>query len=87
MEVTSRTKKTNKHAFSVELASKKCVTLVAMPNDVENSVLIEGFLGELKSVNLIEGALLEIKAANGTLRVDLKEEELSHLINKGGQTA
>jgi hypothetical protein len=48
-------------------------------------VLIEGFLGELEAVDLVEGVMLEIQGTNGTLRMDLKKEELRKLLTKGGK--
>ena len=76
-------KRTKEHAFSIELRSKEYVKHVAMSNDAEDKVLIEGFLGELEEFSFIEGAMLEIKGINGTLRMDLKEEELRNLLQCG----
>jgi len=76
-------KRTKTHAFSIELRSKEYVKHVAMSNDAEDKVLIEGFLGELEEFSFIEGAMLEIKGINGTLRMDLKEEELRNLLQCG----
>ncbi len=68
-----------KHTFSVELNSKKYLKLITIPNDVEGTVSIEGFLGELEMVSLVEGVMLEIQGTNGSLKMDLKEEELKKL--------
>ena len=83
METSSGLKKAGKHAFSIELKSKKYLKLVAIPNDAGDNVLIEGFLGELEAVDLVEGVMLEIQGTNGNLRIDLKEEELNKLFKKG----
>jgi hypothetical protein len=85
MEISSGLKKLGKHAFSIELKSKKYLKLVAIPNDAGDNVLIEGFLGELEVVDLVEGVMLEIQGTNGTLKMDLKEEELRKLLTKGGK--
>jgi hypothetical protein len=85
MEMPSGLKKAEKHAFSIELKSKKYLKLVAMPNDAGDNVLFEGFLGELEAVDLVEGVMLEIQGTNGTLRMDLKKEELRKLLTKGGK--
>ena len=71
-----------KHTFSIELKSKEYVKRVAIPNEAGDTVLIEGFLGELEEIDLVEGVMLEIKATNGILRMDLKEEELNTLLKK-----
>jgi hypothetical protein len=80
--MSSETRKAEKHTFSIELKSKRYLKLVAMPNGAKDSVLIEGFLGDLLAVDLVEGAMLEIQGTNGTLKMDLKEEELKKLCNR-----
>ena len=66
------------HSFSVELNSKNNVKLVALDTD-KNKTVIEGFLGELLSLDFVEDALLEIKGKNGTLRIDLDSDDLKKL--------
>jgi hypothetical protein len=68
------------HMFSIELNSKDFVKRLAMPNDSEDKVLIEGFLGEIKELTVIESVMLKITGVNGILRLDLKEEELRKLL-------
>ena len=80
--MSSETKKSEKHTFSIELKSKEHLKLVAMPNGAKDNVLIEGFLGDLEVVELVEGAMLEIQGTNGTFKMDLKEEELNKLYNR-----
>jgi hypothetical protein len=75
--------KVGKHTFSIELKSKEYLKLITIPKDVEDTVSIEGFLGELEEIDLVEGVMLEIKGANGILRMDLTEEELDTLLKKG----
>ena len=67
------------HTFSIELKSKEYLKLITIPNDVEDTVSIEGFLGELETLSLVEGVMLDIQGANGSLKMDLKEEELKRL--------
>jgi len=43
-------------------------------------VLFEGSLGELEELSMIEGAVLEVRGANGVLRIDLIEEELRKML-------
>ena len=76
-------RKVGKHTFSIGLKSKEYLKLVAIPNDAGNGVSIEGYLGELEEIDLVEGIMLEIKGANGILRMDLKEEELNTLLKNG----
>jgi hypothetical protein len=80
--MSNETKRPEKHTFSIELKSKEYLNLVAMPNGAKDNVLIEGFLGDLLTIDLVEGAMLEIQGTNGTLKMDLKEEELNKLFNR-----
>lgn len=80
--MSSKPRKEYEHAFSVELKSKEYVERVAIPDKAEDKVLIEGFLGELEELGLVESVMLEIKGANGILRMDLREKELKELLPK-----
>ena len=68
-----------KHSFSIEINSKKSVKNLSISDEDHNKVFFEGFLGELKSLVLLEGRLLEIKGSNGILRLDISEEELKSM--------
>jgi len=63
--------------FSVELKSKADLKNVTLANDSRDSVLIEGSIGELVQATFAEGIILEIVGKKGTLRINLKEKELS----------
>jgi hypothetical protein len=77
--------KERKHAFSIELDSSNYVKCISILNDSCDCILIEGYLGELEEISLIEGIMLEIKGTNGTLRMDLNEAELKKLLKKEGK--
>ncbi len=81
--VASDSKKRGKHMFSIQLKSKDHLKSVALSNDEESNVLIEGFLGKLENANFTESIMLEINGANGSLRMDLSEKELKELLPKG----
>lgn len=72
------------HAFSIELKSREYLKNISLSNSADRKVLIEGFLGELEEIGLVEGVMIEIKGADGSLRIELKEEELKRLLPKGG---
>ncbi len=63
--------------FSVELKSKAQLKNITMTNGSSESVLIEGELGELEHARFAEGVILEVISKNGTLRVDLGEDEIT----------
>ena len=79
-----RTTKEREHAFSVELKSNKYIKQVSISNSAKDTVLIEGFLGELETFSSIEGVMLEIKGVNGTLRLEVNEDELRTWLSNGG---
>ncbi|MFX1485015.1 MAG: hypothetical protein ACFFCP_17695 [Promethearchaeota archaeon] len=68
----------NEHAFSIELESKRLLSL-EQPKEVNGSVLIEGILGELLSKEFVEGVMLELKGTRGVLRIDITEIEWDNL--------
>ncbi|MDH5266804.1 MAG: hypothetical protein OEW62_03895 [Candidatus Bathyarchaeota archaeon] len=70
------------HTFSVEMKSKKHVRHISLSNESHEHVLFEGSLGELEELSLIEGAVLEVKGANGVLRIDMSEEELRKMLSR-----
>jgi hypothetical protein len=74
------------HSFSVEMRSRKHVKNVAISEEARGLVLFEGELGELEELSLIEGHMLEIKGANGVLRIDLSEEELRKALTKPNES-
>jgi hypothetical protein len=68
--------KDNERFFSVELKSKADLKNVTLANGSRDSVLIEGTVGELVQAMFVEDVILEIVGKKGTLRINLKAEEL-----------
>jgi hypothetical protein len=66
----------NERFFSVELKSKADLKNVTLANGSRDSVLIEGTIGELVQAMFVEEVILEIVGKKGTLRINLKAEEL-----------
>jgi hypothetical protein len=66
----------NERFFSVELKSKADLKNVTLANGSHDSVLIEGTIGELVQAMFVEDLILEIVGEKGTLRINLKQEEL-----------
>ena len=63
-------------SFSIELLSRNQIKRVILPDGSGDKLTLEGYLGELESVELIEDVLLEIKGSTGILRVGLSREVL-----------
>lgn len=68
------------HSFSIEMKSKKHVKSISISDEAHDLVLFEGYLGELEGLSMIEGAAIEVKGANGTLRIDISEDELRKML-------
>ena len=62
--------------FSLELKSKANLKTVTLSNGSDEGVLVEGTIGELVQALFAEGVILEIVGKEGTLRINLKREEL-----------
>jgi hypothetical protein len=71
--------------FSIELKSKANLKNVTIANGAYDSVLMEGTIGELVQATFAEGLILEIVGKKGTLRINLKEKELSSTEKKKSQ--
>jgi hypothetical protein len=67
--------------FSIELNSKEHVKRFTFLNESENRVLVEGFLGELQQITLVEELMLEINCSKGVLRIDVTEDELRQALS------
>jgi hypothetical protein len=75
-------RKESRHCFSIELKSKEFLRNLMISNRTGETVLLEGFLGELEEMSLVEGGLLEVTGSNGVLRMDLNEEDLETLLTR-----
>jgi hypothetical protein len=80
LELNSRDKFLwSNHLFSVELNSKDYLKTLIISNNSDDTLLIEGYLGDLEEVSLVEGLMFEVKGAYGSLKMDLRQEELKTL--------
>ena len=68
--------------FSVEMESKRHVKTISVSDESHDRVLFEGNLGELQELGMVEDIIIEIKGANGTLRVEVCEDELRKMLSK-----
>jgi Fe2+ transport system protein FeoA len=76
------------HAFSVELNSKRYLTVMKLGerNGVGGSsvakILLEGSLGRLLKMGMVEDSMLEIKGSRGILRLDIERKDIRHLLEE-----
>jgi hypothetical protein len=57
--------------FSVELHKKKYITHVNLSDKSHDPVLIEGVLGGMSSVLILEDSFIEFQGKNGVIRIDV----------------
>ena len=74
--MSTGTTKGGLHTFSIVLQSKDSLKRITIPSEGDEEVIIEGNLGELRELDLVENAMLEIKGIKGILRIEVSEGEL-----------
>ena len=63
--------------FSIELNSMNQIKTMSLANEErKDAALIEGSIGTLKEATFTEGVLLEVVGSRGTLRLDIRYEEI-----------
>ena len=67
--------------FSVEMGSKRHVKTISVSDESHDRVLFEGNLGELEELGMVEDIILKIRGDNGTLRVEVCEDELRKMLS------
>ena len=66
----------------MEMASKEHVRSLIVSDESQCKVLFEGNLGELQALEMVEEIVLQMKGTNGTLRIDLEEDEFRTMLEK-----
>ena len=69
-------------SFSVEITSKSHVKTISLSDEAHERVLLEGDLGELRELSLVEGDVLEFMGVNGILRINVAEEQLHQALTR-----
>lgn len=69
-------------SFCIELNSRDQIKRVSLPEGSGDRLMIEGFLGELEEMELMEDIMLEIRGTCGVLRLELTREELENTLQK-----
>lgn len=68
------------HSFSVQMKNTKSISGLVIDRK-KDGVFLEGELGLIAEIELIEERVLTIKGENGTIRIDLSREELMHVLH------
>jgi len=71
-----------RRGFSVEMDSKRYVKSISISNEAHERGLFEGDIGEILELAMVDGEVLEVKGANGTLRIDISEKELRTMLDR-----
>jgi len=74
-------KRIDEHAFSIEMNSERNVRKMSLFDSENGHVFLEGFLGGLRSVSMVEDVMLQIEGLNGTLKIDITREEMQRCLN------
>jgi hypothetical protein len=64
--------------FSIQMNSKKNLDKIIV-NDDQQGILIEGDLGDLIDLFVLEDKLLEVQFSHGVLRLEINQPELLQL--------
>jgi len=75
-------KRTEKHSFSIEMKSERCVRRMSFHDKENGKVFFEAFLGELNNVAMVEGVMLEIEGRNGILKLDITKQEMEKCLSQ-----
>ena len=69
-------KKAEEHSFSIEMKSENCVRRMSFLDKENGHVFLEGFLGKLKNIIIVEDVMLEIEGKNGVIKLDITRQEI-----------
>jgi len=67
-------------SFSFELNSREYIKRVSLPYCKGDRLMVEGSLGKLISVELVEDIKLEIYGVNGIMRIEIARNELENVL-------
>jgi len=67
-------------SFSIELFSRNQIKRVSLPDGHGDRLMVEGCLGDLTDMELIEDVLLEVRGNRGILRIELSRKELENVL-------
>lgn len=75
---TTLVKQIREHSFSIEMRSKDALTTIFLMEKENSSFFLEGFLGKLKNISLVEDVMLEIEGKHGIIKLDLTSQEIKN---------
>ncbi|MCW4013641.1 MAG: hypothetical protein NWF07_11705 [Candidatus Bathyarchaeota archaeon] len=73
------TRKT-KTSFSLELNTRNQIKRVALPDGSGDKLIVEGNLGRITDLVLVEDILLEVIGDSGKIRIDITRKDLERVL-------
>ena len=71
--------------FSVTIKSKKNIKSLIVSAKPNDRVMFDGNLGELEELGIMDNLVLKIKGTDGTLLIDLCEDDIKEMISRSGK--
>ena len=71
-----------KISFSLELYSRDQIKRMSLPDGNRDSFIVEGTLGGLTDLEMVEDILLEINGDTGKIRIDITRKELEMALSR-----
>lgn len=78
-------KRAEEHSFSVEMKTKGAIKRISYLDKENEQILFEGCLGKLTCIKMVEGVMLEVEGANGTLKLDITQKEIEQCMKPENQ--
>ena len=69
-------------AFSIDLHSRDQIGRILLPDGSGDRLTIDGFLGKLEKVEIIEDIMLEIRGARGIIRIEISREHIGKSLRR-----
>ncbi|MFW9919349.1 MAG: hypothetical protein ACFFED_07105 [Candidatus Thorarchaeota archaeon] len=69
------------HSFSIELKERDALHQLEISIDGSSSIFLEGYLGEIERIAILDGLVLEIRGAQGILRLDITEAKIKEIFH------
>jgi hypothetical protein len=78
MDETSK----SKISFSLELYSRDHIKRLSLPDGSRDSFVVEGTLGGLDDLEMVEDILLEVNGVTGKIRIDITRKDLEMALSR-----
>lgn len=77
---------TDSNFFTLKLSSETQLRRLSIGNEFGSKVVVEGFLGEIRSVTDFEGTLVRMEFEKGEISLDIDLKDIARLLKKTDET-